>query len=125
MLASYSYQQILVGDAGEERGQDPALGNKPAAEARGAHGQSRVRRALGRLHRRRRLPAVGEGAEPPGAQEEQKQALREPSSIAATHWLLAAATFAVADWPGAEHAKRCTGTGLAAVLLFQRSLIRG
>jgi hypothetical protein len=117
MLASYSYQQILVGDAGEERGQDPALGNKPAAEARGAHGQSRVRR--------RRLPAVGEGAEPPGAQEEQKQALREPSSIAATHWLLAAATFAVADWPGAEHATRCTGTGLAVVLLFQRSLTRG
>jgi hypothetical protein len=54
------YQEILVGDAVEEGGEDPALRHEPAAEANRPDGEARG--ALGRW--RRRPLAMGGGAEP-------------------------------------------------------------
>jgi hypothetical protein len=99
-----TYQEVFVGYAVEEGGQNPALRDEPTAEAHRPDGESRIRdcRALlGRrrcrwlllLARSRRRPRrpLGFGQRGAQAQEDEADARRHrrPQTTAETHWPVA------------------------------------
>jgi hypothetical protein len=98
-----TYQEVFVGDAVEEGGQNPALGDEPTAEAHRPDGESRIRDRwallgrrrcrwlllLARSRRRLRRP-LGFGQRGAQAQEDEADARHgRPQTTAETHWPVA------------------------------------